>query len=75
MIIFFLEDAFQGILWSQIALSVQLPLTMFPLILLTSSPRVMGKFVNSLFDKIILWAISLVVTFLGIWLLMQIFCA
>ncbi len=75
LIIFFLEDAFQGILWSQIALSVQLPLTMFPLILLTSSPRVMGKFVNSLFDKITLWTISLVVTFLGIWLLMQIFGA
>ncbi len=72
LIIFFLNDSFRGILWSQIALSVQLPFTMFPLIVLTSSVRVMGQFVNSLFDKILLWTISLLVTVLGIWLLAQI---
>jgi manganese transport protein len=35
-IILFLRDPFQGLLWSQIILSIQLPFTVLPLILLTS---------------------------------------
>jgi manganese transport protein len=71
ILIFFLKDPFQGILWSQIILSIQLPLTIFPLIFLTSSFTVMGKFVNSLRDKIILWTIGAIVSFLNFMLLVQ----
>jgi manganese transport protein len=68
-VIFFLKDPFQGIIWSQIALSIQLPLTIFALVFLTSSQRVMGKFTNSAWDKIMLWCITAVVSFLNIMLL------
>jgi manganese transport protein len=71
-IILFLQDPFQGLLWSQIILSLQLPLTVVPLILLTSSAKVMGKFANSLRDKLLLWGVACVVLFLNGMLLIQI---
>jgi manganese transport protein len=71
-IILFLQDPFQGLLWSQIILSIQLPLTIVPLILLTSSSRVMGKYANSLGNQILLWAVASVVLFLNVMLLIQI---
>jgi manganese transport protein len=73
LIIFFLKDPFQGILWSQIILSVQLPWTIFSLIHLTSSSRVMGKFKNSQRDKILLWGIAALVSFFNVILLAQAF--
>jgi manganese transport protein len=70
-IIFFLQDPFQGLLWSQIILSIQLPFTVIPLILLTSSSIVMGKYANSLRDKVLLWGVAFVVIFLNVQLLIQ----
>ena len=72
-IIFFLRDPFEGLLWSQIILSIQLPLTIFPLIILTSSAKVMGKFANSFGNKILLWMVSCLVFFFDVMLLAQIF--
>ena len=40
-------NPFEGLIWSQALLSLQLPITVFVLIRLTSSPRVMGKYANS----------------------------
>ena len=71
-IIFFLRDPFQGLLWSQIILSMQLPLTITTLIVLTSSARVMGAFANTRLNGITLWAVSAVVFLLNILLLLQI---
>jgi manganese transport protein len=73
VIIFFLKDPFQGIIWSQIVLSMQLPLTIFSLILLTSSSRVMGKFINSPRDTFLLWGIAALVSCLNVMLLVQAF--
>jgi len=70
-IILFLQDPFQGLLWSQIILSMQLPLTMIPLIVLTSSSRVMGKYANTWGNQILLWTVASVVLFLNVMLLMQ----
>jgi manganese transport protein len=70
-IILFLRDPFQGLLWSQIILSIQLPFTVLPLILLTSSFKVMGKYANSLRDKVLLWGVAAAVIFLNIRLLIQ----
>jgi manganese transport protein len=72
LVIFFLGDPFQGIIWSQILLSIQLPLTVFGLISLTSSEKVMGKFANSFTNKIVLWAIAIIVSFLNILLIIQV---
>lgn len=71
LIIFFLQSPFQGILWSQVVLSVQLPWTIAALIVLTSSSRVMGKFASPLSHKIPLWMTALVVSFLNVMLLVE----
>jgi manganese transport protein len=70
--IFFLKDPFQGIIWSQILLSLQLPMTIFGLIALTSSEKVMGKFANPPGSKIALWLIAAIVSLLNSILIVQI---
>lgn len=70
--IFFLKDPFKGLVWSQIILSIQLPWTIFALIYLTSSKKVMGKFANSIKDKLLLWLIAIIVSFLNVALLISI---
>lgn len=71
IVIFFVTNLFQAMIVSQIVLSMQLPLTIFALIRLTSSPDVMGKFVNPASHKIFLWSTAAVVTFLNLMLMMQ----
>jgi manganese transport protein len=73
LIIFLIQSPFDGLIYSQMLLSVQLPITIFTLIHLTSSKKVMGKYANTKGGKIILWAIGLVVTFLNIALLISAF--
>jgi manganese transport protein len=73
LVIFFVRDAFQGIIWSQVALGIQLPLTIFSLLFLTSSRKVMGKFANSTRDKILLWCTAVIVLILNIMLLVRSF--
>lgn len=70
-VIMLLANPFTGILWSQIALSLQLPLTIFPLISLTSSRAVMGEHANSAFGKAVLWLVGLIVVGLNIALLID----
>jgi manganese transport protein len=69
--VFLLSDPFRGIIWSQIILSIQLPWTIFGLISLTSSRKVMGKFVNKASGKVLLWGTAAVVSFLNVMLLIQ----
>jgi manganese transport protein len=71
LVIFFISDPFKGIIWSQIILSIQLPLTIFSLLFLTSSQKVMGKFVNSTRDKILLWCTAVTVSIFNVMLLLQ----
>ena len=68
--IFFVQDAFQGLVWSQVLLSLQLPITVFVQIWLTSSSRVMGKYANSAALKATLMVIALIVTVLNAVLLL-----
>lgn len=71
IIIFFIADPLAGLITSQILLSIQLPITIFSQIYLTSSPAVMGKYSNKAFTKIVLFIIGVIVTFLNIWLLID----
>ncbi len=71
LLIFFLKSPFEGILWSQIVLSIQLPWTIVALIGLTSSAKVMGKFANPVGHKIVLWIIAIIVSCLNVALLVQ----
>lgn len=59
------DDPFDGLLWSQALLSLQLPITVFAQIWLTSSPRVMGRYANGPVLKAALALIGLVVTALN----------
>ena len=60
---------FQGLVVSQILLSIQLPLTIYLQFRLTASRAVMGEFVNSAWHNFVLGVISVVVVGLNILLL------
>ncbi|MDD2611985.1 MAG: Nramp family divalent metal transporter [Bacteroidales bacterium] len=65
-IILLVSNPFQGLILSQMVLSIQLPITIFSQVKLTSSERVMGKFKNSPPLKIILYTLGGIVTALNI---------
>ena len=69
LLIFFIGDPFQGLLVSQMVLSLQLPFTVFLQVWLTSSPRVMGQYANTPHNRIVLYGIAIIVTLLNIYLL------
>lgn len=72
VVICFITDPFKGLVYSQIVLSVQLPLTVFTQIYLTSSPKVMGAYANTKLQRSILGLIALIVTILNIFLLIDV---
>ncbi len=71
IIIFFIADPFRGLIWSQVFLSIQLPFTVAIQVYLTSSEKVMGKYVNSGYLKFLLWTITILVTYFNIRLLLS----
>lgn len=71
VVIFLISDPFKGLVYSQMLLSIQLPITVFLQIYLTSSKKVMGKFKNSLGNSIALWTVAAVLTVLNIMLLVS----
>jgi manganese transport protein len=71
IIIFFISDPFQGLVYSQMLLSIQLPISIFLQVYLTSSKKVMNKYTNSLGNKILLIIIGVVVTGLNLMLLIN----
>ena len=73
VILFFIRNPFRGLLISQMLLSIQLPFTIFLQIWLTSSVKVMGKYVNSKSTTATLLIIGIVVTLLNIKLLFTLF--
>lgn len=66
LIILLIDEPFQGLIYSQMLLAVQLPITIFTQIYLTSSKKVMGKYANSKKLRVVLWMIALAVTALNI---------
>jgi len=71
LIIFFIADPFEGLIYSQMILSVQLPFTVFLQVSLTSSKRVMGIYANRLWNSVFLYFLATIVTVLNIWLLVE----
>jgi manganese transport protein len=67
--ILLITSPFQGLVVSQILLSIQLPLTIYLQFRLTASRAVMGEFVNSAWHNLVLGAISVVVVGLNMLLL------
>ena len=73
VIIFLIRNPFNGLIISQMCLSIQLPFTIFLQVYLTSSQKVMGVYKNSVSSKILLYALGVIVTLLNIALFVSVF--
>ncbi len=71
MIIFFISNPFNGLIISQMILSIQLPITIFTQIYLTSSEKVMKAYKNKRSTVALLCVIGGVVTILNILLFLS----
>ncbi|MGE4539349.1 MAG: Nramp family divalent metal transporter [Desulfovibrio sp.] len=69
--ILFVGDPLKGLIWSQIALSIQLPITILLQIGLTSRKAVMGEYANRPFTNAVLILVAAVVIALNIMLLIE----
>ena len=67
--VFLISNPYMGLIFSQMILSIQLPITIFLQIYLTSSKKVMGRFANKKYTLVILLIIGIIVTYLNIKLL------
>ncbi len=72
-IIVLISDPFMGLIISQMVLSIQLPITIFLQVYLTSSEKVMGKYKNTTFNKTFLYLLGGIVTLLNIILFISFF--
>lgn len=69
LVIMVVSNPFMGLIYSQMVLSIQLPVTIFLQVYLTSSERVMGKYKNRPLTKWVLYALGGIVSVLNIVLL------
>lgn len=73
LIIMVISNPFYGLIISQMILSIQLPITIFSQVSLTSSEKVMGKYKNKTSTKIILYSLGAIVTALNVALFVSFF--
>jgi len=73
LIIFLISNPFKGLIYSQMILSMQLPVTIFLQIYLTSSKKVMKEYANSKRFNAVLLLIGAIVTLLNVMLLISFF--
>lgn len=67
----FVINSFDILIYSQVFLSIQLPITIFLQIYLTSSEKVMGKYKNVWYTKYLLLIVGIFVTILNVVLLIS----
>ncbi len=65
------KETVQLLVVSQVVLSMQLPFAIFPLMMVTSSRRKMGEFVNPLWVKITGFAVCTIIAGLNVYLLLD----
>jgi len=73
IIIMLVSNPFMGLIYSQMILSIQLPVTIFLQVYLTSSGKVMGKYKNRTSTKWILYVLGGIVTVLNVMLFISMF--
>lgn len=71
LIIMVVSNPFMGLIYSQMILSIQLPVTIFLQVYLTSSEKVMGKYKNRITTKWLLYILGAIVTVLNLMLLIS----
>ena len=69
--IFLVANPFKGLIYSQMLLSVQLPITVLTQVYLTSSKKVMGQYANARGTTLLISAIAALVILLNLALLLQ----
>lgn len=73
-IVNFDERIFENmIVYAQVVLSIALPFTLFPLIILTNDPKIMGRLVNKRWQTIVGLCLVLIITVLNIQLIVSTF--
>jgi manganese transport protein len=73
LFILFVHDIFKTLIYSQVLLSIQLPITLITLLSLTSSRKIMGKYANTKSNLIFLILLSLIIIFFNIMLIISFF--
>ena len=73
LIILLISNPFKGLIISQMILSIQLPITIFSQVYLTSSEKVMGKYKNRISTKFMLYGLGAVVSILNVALFISFF--
>jgi manganese transport protein len=73
VVILFISNPFQGLILSQMFLSIQLPITIFTQVRLTASEKVMGKYKNSRILNLSLYGMGMLVTALNVALFVSFF--
>ena len=71
--ILLISNPFKGLIISQMILSIQLPITIFSQVYLTSSEKVMGKYKNRTSTKFMLYGLGAVVSILNVALFISFF--
>jgi manganese transport protein len=72
IVIFFISNPFQGLIISQMLLSIQLPITVLAQVYLTSSKEVMGKYANSKQSSIVIITMAIAVISMNFALLLNV---
>ena len=57
------------LLYTQVFLSIALPISIIPLTLYTSDKKIMGRFANPTWMKVLAWIIAIVLTLLNLFLI------
>jgi len=73
IVFFFAGDPLNALIYSQAIMSLQLPITIFFQIYVTSSGKIMGKYRNTRFTNILLWAFGIVITLLNVMFFFELF--
>ncbi|MDD5570239.1 MAG: Nramp family divalent metal transporter [Bacteroidales bacterium] len=73
ILIFLINNPFNALIYSQTFLCIQLPVSIFSLIYMTSSKRVMGDYVNKKRITVVILLIAILVTALNFGLLLNVF--
>lgn len=73
LMILLINDTFKALIISQACLSIQLPLTMLPLFLLTNSKRVMGRYANGRIENGLMIVSGLIILALNLLLIYTVF--
>lgn len=71
LIIMVVSNPFMGLIYSQMILSIQLPVTIFLQVYLTSSAKVMGKYKNKASTRWVLYILGGIVSLLNVMLLVS----